>query len=257
MSPGKRQPSSNAFLMRTSLLQSGKNMVGRILQIIITITALGLLSSCALLPRRALVYQPGVVVETLSATTSLSISKGDQGMGSSGYLLYQRPDRMRLVILSPFGTTMLEAIMDGEQITIVNTSKRAAYSGRIEDLPRTGEGETWRHARWIMDTDTPGSSVHNGSVNRVNSMGFKEQVTFADGLVVTKSLENGDMVRYGDYELVNGIPLATEIIMDSHDGGRFRVKVSEPEVNAVLSSEAFLPRLDGLTLYPLTALQVP
>lgn len=224
---------------------------------IFVVTALILINGCALVPKPPLVYQPGAVVETLSAAASLSISKGDQGMGSSGYLLYQRPDRMRLVVLSPFGTTIMEMIMVGDQVTIVNTSKGIAFIGRMEDLPRKGEGETWRHARWVMDIDPPGSSVRDGSVTRVNSFGLEEQVTYENGLVVSKSLANGDSVSYGDYELVNGVPLATEIVMDSHDGGRFRIKVTEPEVNSELSTEAFQARLDGLTVYPLAALQEP
>jgi outer membrane lipoprotein-sorting protein len=212
------------------------------------------ISGCAVNQTAKLVYQPGGVVETLSASTSLSISKGEQGMGSSGYLLYQRPDNMRLVVLSPFGTTIMEAIMTADLITIVNTSKGMAFSGRLEDLPRIGEGETWRHVHWVMETDPPGSLNGNGSIQRINRFGTKEQVTFENGLVVSKSLENGDMVHYSDYELVNGIPLATEIILDSHDGGRFRIKVTEPEVNAQLSPEAFLPRLEGLKMFPLSSL---
>ena len=66
---------------------------------------------------------------------------------------------------------------------------------------------------------------------QINSMGEKELVAFENGLVVSKTLVNGDMVRYRDYILVNGVPLATEIIMDSHDGGRFRIRITEPEVN--------------------------
>ncbi|MBC8019516.1 MAG: DUF4292 domain-containing protein [Verrucomicrobia bacterium] len=212
---------------------------------------------CASAPKLPLVYQPGAVVDTLSATASFSISKGDQGMGSNGYLLYQRPDRMRLVILSPFGTTLMEAIVTGNRITIISNSKGEAFSGSLEELPRTGQGETWRNARWVMETDPPGSFVGDGSLERVNSMGAKEQVTFEKGLIVSKSLANGDMVRYRDYLLVNGVPLATEIIMDSHDGGRFRIKVTEPEVNAELAGDAFIPHLEGLKLYPLSALQEP
>jgi len=194
-------------------------------------------------------------VETLSATASLSISKGEQGMAGNGYLLYQRPDRMRMVILSPFGTTMMEAIVTGSRITIISNSKGEAFSGTLEELPLTGQGETWRNARWVMDTDPPGSFVGDGSLERVNSMGAREQVAFENGLVVSKSLANGDMVRYRDYQLVNGVPLATEIIMDSRDGGRFRIKVTEPEVNAELAADAFTAHLDGLTVYPLSALQ--
>ena len=213
-----------------------------------------LLSACASFSRPPLAYQPGSRVDTLSATASFSISKGDQGMGSNGYLLYQRPDKMRLVVLSPFGTTVMETIVDSEQVTIVNTSKGVAFSGRLEDLPSRGEGETWRHARWVMENDPPGSVIANGTLQRVNGMGLNETVEFENGLVLSKSLTNGDQVRYNDYELVNGVPLATEIIMDSSDGGRFRIRITEPEVNQPLSPEAFVPRLDGLQIFPLAAL---
>jgi hypothetical protein len=212
---------------------------------------------CASSLKPSLSYRPGAVVETLSAATSLSISKGEQGMGANGYLLYQRPDRLRMVILSPFGTTMMEAIVSGNLITIISNSKGEAFSGSLEELPLTGQGETWRNARWVMETDPPGSFVGDGSLERVNRSGAKEKVTFEKGLVVSKSLANGDMVRYQDYLLVNGVPLATEIIMNSHDGGRFRIKVTDPEVNGELAADAFIPHLEGLTMYPLSALQEP
>lgn len=227
--------------------------------ILVLLVSISLLLSCgcAIVPKPPLAYRQGAVVETLSATASLSISKGDQGMGSNGYLLYQRPDRMRMVILSPFGTTVMETIVTGNRVTIISNSKGVAFSGTLGELPRTGEGETWRQARWVMDTDPPGSFAGDGSLERINSLGDRERVTFENGLVVSKTLANGDMVRYRDYELVNGVPLATEIIMDSHDGGRFRIKVTEPEVNAELSADAFTAHLDGLAVYPLSALKEP
>jgi len=231
--------------------------MNRIICTALCLISLLLTCGCAMTLKPALTYQPGAVVQTLSATASLSITKGDQGMGSNGYLLYQRPDRMRMVILSPFGTTLMEAVVSGSRITIIDSSKGVAFRGDLEELPLQGQGETWRNARWVMDTDPPGSFAGSGSRERVNSVGAREQVTFENGLVVSKVAANGDMVRYRDYELVNGVPLATEIIMDSHDGGRFRIKVTEPEVNGELAAEAFIPHLDGLTVYPLSALQEP
>jgi len=231
--------------------------MNRIVSTALCLVTLILPCGCASVPKPPLTYQAGAMVETLSATASLSISKGDQGMGGNGYLLYQRPDRMRMVILSPFGTTVMEAIVAGSRITIISNSKGEAFSGNLDELPRNGQGETWRHARWVMEMDPPGSFVGDGLLERINSMGDKEQVTFKNGLVVSKSLANGDMVRYRDYQLVNGVPLATEIIMDSHDGGRFRIKVTEPEVNAELAADAFIPHLEGLTVYPLSALKEP
>jgi Outer membrane lipoprotein LolB len=241
-------------MIRELVLNNWNIMTRFILSAILT-TSLLLPCGCAFVQKTHLAYQPGAVVDTLSATASLSITKGEQGMGGNGYLLYQRPDRMRLVVLSPFGTTMMECIVNGGRITIISNSKGVAFSGTLEELPRVGEGETWRHARWVMATDPPGDFVGDGSRERTNSMGERELVAYEDGLVVSKTLDNGDMVRYRDYILVNGVPLATEIIMDSHDGGRFRIKVTEPEVNTELSPDAFVPRLDGMTVYPLAALQ--
>jgi outer membrane lipoprotein-sorting protein len=216
-----------------------------------------LAGGCASVPKPSLVYQPGVAVNTLSASASLSISKGEQGMGSNGYLLYQRPDRLRMVILSPFGTKVMEAVMTGRRITIIDNSKGVAFSGNLDELPGKGQGDLWRQARWVMELDPPGLFAGDGSQERVNSLGAGERVTFERGLVVTKVQTNGDMVRYGEYMPVNGVPLATEIIMDGHDGLRLRIKVSDPEVNVELAADAFTPHLAGLKLYPLGALQEP
>jgi hypothetical protein len=222
---------------------------------ILSVLILLITGGCAVTPRVPLVYQAGAVVDTLSAAASLSISKGEYGMSSNGYLLYQRPGNMRMVVLTPFGTTMMEAIVSGSHITIVNSSERVAFSGRLEDLPDQGEGQTWRNARWVMDVDPPGIAIKDGSLTRTNSLGEREQVVYSNGLVVSKQLDNGDMAHYGDYVVINGVPVATVIIMESHDGGRFRVRISEPEVNAELSPDAFKPYLDGFTLLPLSELR--
>ncbi|QEM68423.1 outer membrane lipoprotein LolB [Geobacter sp. FeAm09] len=218
--------------------------------------ALSQVAGCALFtPKPPLEYRPGVQVDTLSAAVSLSVTKGEQGMGANGFMLYQRPDRMRMVVLSPFGTTLMETVVAGDQVTVVDNSKGMAFRGALAELPQQREGDTWRQARWVMEVPAPGSSLRDGSLERTGSMGLKERVTFENGLVVAKSLANGDEAHYNDYEVVNGVPLATEIIMYSHDGGRFRIKITEPEVNTELSPEAFTLHLDNLTVYPLSALQ--
>ncbi|KAB0666677.1 outer membrane lipoprotein LolB [Oryzomonas japonica] len=220
------------------------------------LSTLFLASGCAIFtPKPPLEYRPGVQVDTLSAGVSLSITKGEQGMGANGFLLYQRPDRMRMVILSPFGTTIMETVVVGEEVTVVDNSKGVAFRGLLAELPQQGQGDTWRQARWVMEVPAPGSSLRDGTVERTSSMGLKERVTFENGLVVVKSLANGDEAHYNDYEVVNGVPLATEIIMYSHDGGRFRIRITEPEVNTDLAPEAFTPHVDNLTIYPLSALQ--
>jgi outer membrane lipoprotein-sorting protein len=226
-----------------------------ILTLPIVIVVMLLSCGCAATNTSRLVYQSGAVLNTFSAAASLSISKGEQGMGSNGYLLYHRPDRMRMVILSPFGTTLMELYVNGDSITIVDTSLGTAFSGLLDDLPRTGDGAAWQHVRWILEMDRPENMIRTGELERDSRSGIKERVTVENGLIVSKVRSNGDMVRYNDYIVVNGVPLASEIIVDSHDGGRFRVKLSEPEVNVKLDPEAFVPKLDGLKIYPLAVLR--
>lgn len=228
----------------------------RYLFLLLLLSALSLVSGCAnCTPKPSLEYRPGAQVDTLSAAVSLSIKKGKQGMGVNGLLLYRRPDLMRVVILSPFGTTMMETVVAGEQVTVVDNSKGVAFSGLLADLPEQENGDTLRQARWVMDMPILGNSVRDGLVERIYGMGLKERVTFENGLVVAKSLPNGDEARYNDYVVVNGVPLATEIIISSHNGGRFSIKISDPEVNTDLPQDAFTPHLDSLTIYPLSALQ--
>lgn len=221
---------------------------------IVLMAVLFLLSACA--GRTAnLAYTNGAVVETLSAAVSLSYSSGEKGMGGSGYLVYRRPDLMRLIILSPFGTTLMEIYVNGERVTIVYPGKGAAFAGRLADLPERGESAGWRQVRWVMEVDPPGTALRDGTLERVNSLGMKERVTFENGLVTAKALTNGDEARYGDFAVISGVPLATEIIMENAAGDRFRLKLNEPEVNTPFEADVFTPRLDGLTVYPLATLQ--
>jgi hypothetical protein len=215
-----------------------------------------LASGCALFaPKPPLVYRPNAQVETLSAAVSLSVMAGEQGMSANGLMLYQRPDRMRMVVLTPFGTTMMEVVIVGSEITILNPPSGKAFTGRVEDLPPRGDLDAWRQARWVMDADPPGSSLRDGTLERVDREGVKEWVTFENGLVVSKRRANGDEARYNDYVAIDGVALATEIIMESASGKRFRIKVNEPEVNAALDPNAFTPQLDNLALFPLSALK--
>lgn len=199
-------------------------------------------------------YRQGSVVDTLSAPVSLSILNAEHGMSGSGFMVYRRPDNLRVIILTPFGTTMTDVVVTGDRITIMDVSKSAAFKGLLSDLPGRGQGQMWSQVRWIMESEPAGSGLRSGTIERLNRQGHKELVTYENGLIVSKRNPEGDEVHYGDFVVINGVPLATEVIMDTASRSRFRVKLSEPEVNAELSPESFVPRLDGYTVYPLSML---
>lgn len=214
-----------------------------------------LVSACATVPK-ALVFPPGSLVETLSTAVSLSVQSSAGSVGGHGYLVYRRPDQLHLVVLSPFGTTLLEAFALGERITIVYPSQGMAYTGRFDELPDASSLQGWRLMRWVMDADPSDQPGKTGSIDRPLLQGGRESVTYHSGLVTEKSTPAGDRVYYGDYELVNGVPLAEELIILNAREDRIRLKLEEPEVNGSLDATVFTPRLEGLTVLPLSDLPV-
>lgn len=218
------------------------------------ILSLLLLSACATF-RPPLDFPPGAAVETLASPVSLSFQTAEHGMAGNGYLVYRRPDNLHLVVLSPFGTTLFEAYAQGERLTLVYPAQATAFSGTFDELPDKGGLQGWRLMRWVMDAEPPGDRRLNGTVERMGKSGVRETVTIENGLVTSKTMTGGGQVFYSRYAVVNGVPLAFEIEMRNGRDERIRLSLDEPEVNTALDEAAFQPRLDGLTVLPLSAIQ--
>ncbi|MDD5286515.1 MAG: lipoprotein insertase outer membrane protein LolB [Desulfuromonadaceae bacterium] len=214
-----------------------------------------LFTGCATIATPPFAYRPGRVVETLSSAVSLSIHASDGSMGGSGYLLYRRPDQLHLVMLSPFGTTMMEAFAKGDRITLIYPSRSTAYVGRFDELPDKGGLQGWSLMRWVMDADPREGLPLSETVERISKLGFTEKVTFEHGLVTSKVSPAGDHVYYSRYSPVNGVPVALKLDMRNGRDDRIRITLDEPEVNTPLDDSVFAPCLDGLTVMPLSAIQ--
>lgn len=214
-----------------------------------------LLSACATVATKPLDYRQGAVVETLSSAVSLSIHASDSSMSGSGYLVYRRPDQLHLVVLSPFGTTMMEAFAVGDRITLMYPSKSTAYVGGFDELPDKGGLQGWRLMRWVMDADPRDRQPLSGTVERTSKLGISEKVTFENGLVTAKESPAGDHVQYGKYSVFNGVPVAMELDLRNERDDRLRITLDEPEINTPLDDAVFVPRLDGLTITPLSAIK--
>lgn len=227
----------------------------------VSILALLFLSSCATVPKAPLVYKPGAVANTLSAAVSLSVSSSGRSMSGNGFMVYRRPDQLHLVLLSPFGTTVLEAFAQGDRITLVYPSQGVAFSGRYDELPDDSGMQGWRMMRWVMDADPSDQSGKSGTIERPagekTGEGGMERVTYESGLITEKSNSAGDKVFYRNYELANGVPYASELEMLNAKGDRVRIRLEEAEINTPLDGAAFTPRLDGLKILPLSAMQRP
>lgn len=228
----------------------------RLLLIIIA----ALLAACSTTTRQlpaSVPVQPGAVVETLSSTVTVSLRTADRNLAARGVMLYRRPDQLRLILLSPFGTTVMEAQLNGEQLTLAYPANGVAYRGQVNELPAATGQRGFAMLRWVLDTDLPTGAVATGIVSRPAVRGAIEQVSLQDGLVVEKNLSSGERVRYRNYRSHDGVPLAQELLMESAEGDRIRLTLEEPEVNTVLDDQLFQVSLEGLQLLPLSQLKTP
>jgi hypothetical protein len=215
-----------------------------------------LFTACASFSTSPINYLPGAVVETLASSVSLSIHSTDYSMGGHGFMVYRSPDQLHLVVLSPFGTTMMEAFVLGERITLVYPSQMTAYSGRFDELPEKRGLQGWRMIRWVMYSEPADNKILNETVERMGKHGFMEKVTFENGLITSKTSPAGDHVYYGKYSVINGVPLATDLEVRNALEERVRLTLDEPEVNTYLDDAAFIPKLEGFTVLPLSAIQM-
>lgn len=195
---------------------------------------------------------PGARLETISSTVSISFRSPEKNMSARGVMVYKQPDNLRLVVLTPFGTTALEAFLVGDRLTLLYASQGVAFSGPISQIPADVGQRGWGMMRWVLASTLP--SDENGVYQRPWLDGI-ETVTVKDGLVIEKKLTTGEKVAYGRHAIVSGLVLAEELVMENAENDRIRLLMEEPEVNVTLPEDAFVPWLDGLRLLPLSELK--
>ncbi|MDD2502114.1 MAG: lipoprotein insertase outer membrane protein LolB [Geobacter sp.] len=222
---------------------------------LILLTAL--FSGCATTTPRLDTSQvvPGRKVETLSSSVTVALRTGEKNISGRGFMVYRRPDLMRLIMLSPFGTTVMETGLNGEFLTLSYPSNGDAFQGRVRDLPAATGQRGLAMLQWVLASDPPPNAPQDGVVQQVNERGTKEQITLKHGLVTEKSLASGEQVRYRNYTVLEGVLVPLELQMESSEGDRIRLTLEEPEINTELEPQMFTVPLQGLRLYPLSALK--
>lgn len=209
----------------------------------------GIVAGCATAPKPLEGIIAGRKLDTLSAAVGIAMHSGEKSSGGRGYMVFRQPDRFRLVVVSPFGLTLMEVFADGETLTCIVPSKQVAYSGRIAELPDRDGLRSWGLMRWVVDLPpVAGPARYRDHITRD---GMREKVYYDDrGLVVRKESEVGDEVRFLDYRVVDGVPLAEVIEIISATGERVRLTFSDPEVNGNVDDEMLKPNLEGLQVLP-------
>jgi len=211
------------------------------------------LSACATAPKPMPSVKPGKAVETLQSEVSLSLKSSAGSIGGHGYLVFRRPDRFHLAVLSPFGLTLMDVYLAGDRITCLVPSKQTAYQGNIAELPDRNALKGWGMMRWVVDSPRAEEGMGAGTREYLGADGRKELLSYDDrGLLVCKSNEDGDRVTYADYRDRNGVAFPTTIEMSNRQGDMVKIVFDEPEVNQPLDDAALTPALEGVELRPLT-----
>lgn len=213
-----------------------------------------LLAGCATVPKQTCIL-PGKELETLQSSISITVKTGEKSTGGRGYLVYQRPDRFHLLLLSPFGQSLFELYMIGDRITCLVPSKDTAYTGLVSELPDANLLKSWGLMRWA--TERPSADEFRSGVRECKGPdGYRQLVTYdKQGLVTEKENEEGDRVLYGDYESVNGVALPKTVELFNRRGDEVRIVFDEFEVNQPVEPASFTPNLEGMTVLPLTSFQ--
>lgn len=218
--------------------------------------SLALLSlwGCAAVPKAALSRTPGGKMETLQSPVSISMTTPGRSLVGRGFLVFKRPDRFHLAVLSPFGLTVLEVFIDGERVICLVPSRDTAYAGLLSELPDRNGLSSWRMLRWVVEFPT--ANAADGVKAGLAADGGKELAYFdGNGLLLRKVNEEGDQVVFGDYRLADGVPFPASIRLESRNGEVVKLDFDEPELNGPVDDAALTPRLEGIAVLPLAAFQ--
>jgi outer membrane lipoprotein-sorting protein len=210
-------------------------------------------ASCATVPRRVEPVKPGKDVETLQSLVSMSLRSSAGSTGGRGYLIFKRPDRFHMVVLSPFGFTVMEIFVDGERITCLIPSKETAYAGSLAELGDRNALKGWGMMRWVIENPSASAAAGGGKLERESTNGGKEYLYFDErGLLQKKTNDNGDQVLYNDYRQINGVAFPASVELRNNNGDTVKVAFDEPEINQPVEDSALVPNLEGIKVLPIT-----
>jgi len=198
-------------------------------RIVFSLLVAAFFSGCAAAPRQPLTgLIPGKEVETLQSSISISVRTPERSVGGRGFLVFKRPDRFHLAVLSPFGLTLMDLFSDGDRFTCVIPSRQTAYSGLISELPDRDGLKAWAMMRWVVERQpVAGPALER---DNVNAAGVRERL----------------------YRNVDGVAVPESIELSDSRGDTVQVVFEDPEVNRPVEEGVLSPRLEGVKVLPFT-----
>lgn len=223
------------------------------LRFVSLVVLLAVFAGCAAVPTKPLTgIVPGREVETVQSAVTISIRTPQGSRGGRGFLVFKRPDRFHMAILSPFGLTLLDVFSADDRLTCLVPSRNTAYSGTIDQLPAREGLRSWGLMRWIVEkTPVAGPAIRR---EQVTADGRREEIYYdRQGLVVRKETEDGDRVAYKEYHVYDGVAFPSVIELATADGEEVRLTFDDPELNKPVDDSVLTPQLAGVTVLPFSA----
>jgi len=216
-----------------------------------TLLLLLTLSACAAVPRQnEPVAVHGIAIETLQGGVNISLSSPAGQVSGNGILFYKRPENFRLTILAPFGQSILDIVVTGEQVLCIVESRKEVWQGSLQELPDWLGMKIWPLMKWTVEPPHPAGPSLERSFARAD--GTVEKVYYdAAGLVQKKVNSAGDMVVYSDYRQAGGIAVPNGIEITTAEGSSLRLVFDDPDINLPIDSEVLSPPLGRYKLRPL------
>ncbi len=211
-------------------------------------------AGCATVPKVQVPYRLGAALETVSAMVSISVKAPQGSTGGHGYMIYEKPDRFHLVMLTPFGTTALETFSADDRLTILIPSKGVAYAGSFAEMPDNSPLRGWRMIK-LMAVDKPLFDPEKRGMAEKSDNGEVTSFYGGTGLLERKSFATGEEVLFRNYQSVEGVPFPTVIEFTDGNGSRVKITFDEPEINKPVESAALTPNLEGITILPLASIK--
>ena len=213
-----------------------------------------LAAGCASVPKAQVPFRPGTTVETLASAVAISVKAPRVNTGGRGYMLFQRPDRFHLVMLTPFGTTALETFSADDRLTILIPSRGEAYTGTFADMPADSPLQGWRMIRLLAADESFYNPQKRDTIEkRSGTMGEITSYYNGTGLLEKEVFKGGEEVSFRGYLSADGVPFPGIIEFTDNNGSRVKITFDEPEVNGTLDSAALSPNLEGIKLLPLAS----
>ncbi len=207
------------------------------------------LSACATVKRPLTDIVPGREVETLQSAINISAQAGGHSSGGRAFLVFKRPDRFHMAVLSPFGLTVLEVFSDQDRLTCLVPSKQIAYTGLFSEIPETSALKNMSLMKWVV---APPPSTAPSAARGEMTAPSGDRFTFdANGLVERKVSPQGDEVVYEDYQSVDGVAFPGSIVIGNRFGASVTIVFDEPQINLPVEDAALTPNLEGMSILPL------